>query len=202
MKPAAFNPSSDPRRIKWSSRAPRAERRTSPLRVTSPLALATALFLCAALPAAADAQPSSAPSVDATQLNARLHAAAAPPTLPPNIRLPKLPSSVLHTEFVVEVNKKGQVTRVRSGKASSNPGFNMKTYGNALQAFIRTQSGHSVPGIFRLTYDYSPETKMVVRNVALIRRGGVNVNAPGAVEAMMEASRKHVSPTPKAAKPH
>jgi hypothetical protein len=133
-------------------------------------------------------------------LNARLRQAAAPPTLPPSIRMPKLPSSVLHTEFVVETNKKGQVTRVRSGKASSNPRFNLMTYGNALQAFIRTETGRSVPGIFRLTYNYSPETRMVQRSVTLIRRGGVNVNAAGAVDTMKEVAHKHASPTPKATK--
>jgi hypothetical protein len=168
------------------------------LRVTNSLALA-ALLILYAVPATANPQPSPVPSRDA-KLNARLHAVAAAPTLPPTIRLPKLPTSVLHTEFVVEVNKRGQVTRVRSGKGSSNSGFNIKTYGNALQAFIRTQSGRSVSGVFRLTYDYSPETKMVTRGVALIRRGGVNADAPGAAQAMMEASRKHVSPTEKATK--
>lgn len=169
------------------------------MRVTNPLVLA-AFFLLCSVPATAIPRPDPVPSSRAATLNARLHAAAAAPTLPPSIRLPKLPTSVLHTEFVVEVNKRGQVSRVRSGKGSSNPGFNLKTYGNALQAFIRTQSGHSVPGVFRLTYDYSPTTKNVTRSVVLIRRGGVNVNAPGAAQAMMEASRKHVSPTTKATK--
>jgi hypothetical protein len=168
------------------------------LRVTNnSVALAAWLLLCTTSATAAP-RPDAIASANAAKLNTRLHAVAAAPTLPPTIRLPKLPTSVLHTEFIVEVNKKGQVSRVRSGRGSSNTGFNLKTYGNALQAFIRTQNGRSIPGVFRLTYDYSPATKMVTRNVALIRKGGVNVNAPGAAQAMMEASRKHVSPTQKA----
>jgi hypothetical protein len=133
--------------------------------------------------------------------NARLHAAAAAaaaPTLPPTVRLPKLPTTVLHTEFVVETNKQGQVTRVRRGVGSSNPKFNVMTYGNALQTFIRKENGDAVAGVFRLTYDYSPSTKMVKRSVALIQRGGVNPNAIGAVERMTEIARKHAQPPSKA----
>jgi hypothetical protein len=193
-----FSLNQAPRRIKWSSPAPIVECRTLPLLAIRVFACAALLFF-SVLPAAAD-QHTPPPSGDPAKLNARLRAAASPPTLPPTIHLPKLPTSVLHAEYVVETNKKGQVTRVRSGKATSNPRFNLMTYGNALQAFIRTESGRSVPGIFRLTYDYSPQTKMVERRVALIKRGGVNVNTPGAVDAMREIARKHASPTPKKTK--
>jgi hypothetical protein len=102
-----------------------------------------------------------------------------------------LPKTALHTEFVVEVNKLGQVTRVRSGKSCPNPTFNAQTYGNALQVFIRTPDGRAIPGVYRLTYDYSPKTTRVHREVALLWRGGVNPNAQGAANQMMEIARRN-----------
>lgn len=109
--------------------------------------------------------------------------AAAPATGP-------FPDKREHTEFTVETNQKGQVTRVRSGKPSPDPAFNAMTYGNALQAFIRTADGHAVAGLFRLTYDYDPTRKRVRRGVALIHAGGVDPKAIGAVDAMAAADRK------------
>ena len=85
-----------------------------------------------------------------------------------------LPTVPLHTEFVVEVNRLGQVVRVRSGKSSKNDAYNAQTYGNALQAFIRKPDGKVVLGTYRLTYDYSPKTGRVRRDVALVKAGGVN----------------------------
>jgi hypothetical protein len=105
------------------------------------------------------------------------------------------PKVKLHTEFVVEVNKLGQVTRVRSGKSCPNPTFNAQTYGNALQTFIRTPDGQAVSGLFRLTYDYNPQTQRVHREVALIQVGGVDANAEGAaVEMLRLAAKQHPSP--------
>ncbi len=109
-----------------------------------------------------------------------------------------MPSKAVHTEFVVEVNAKGQVTRVRSGKTCGDRAFNTLTYGNALQAFIRTPNGSAVPGTYRLTYDFSPKTQHVKRGVALIRVGGVDPKAVGAVDEMAAASKKHAG---KSAKP-
>jgi hypothetical protein len=91
-----------------------------------------------------------------------------------------LPKQREHTEFLVEINKLGQVTRVRSGKSSKNLAFNAITYGNVLQAFIRTADGHVVLGTYRMTYDYDPKTGRVRRSVALVSRGGVNPDAQGA----------------------
>jgi hypothetical protein len=102
-----------------------------------------------------------------------------------------LPKTKLHTEFVVEVNKLGQVARVRSGKSCPNPMFNAQTYGNALQVFIRTPDGRAIPGVYRLTYDYNPSTARVHREVALLWRGGVNPNAQGAANQMMEIARRN-----------
>ncbi len=97
---------------------------------------------------------------------------------------PHMPTIPLHTEFVVETNKRGQVARVRSGKNSSDRTFDLMTYGNALQTFIRTANGHADAGTFKMTYDYSPQTRKVTRDVSVISLGGVNPNAEGAVYAM------------------
>lgn len=108
-----------------------------------------------------------------------------------------LPKTKLHTEFVVEVNKLGQVTRVRSGKRSPDDAFNAQTYGNALQAFIRTANGKVILGSYRLTYDYSPLTERVRRDVTLVKTGGVDPNAKSAVADMEEVARRHTpEPTP------
>ncbi|HEV2642092.1 MAG TPA: hypothetical protein VGT98_05275, partial [Candidatus Elarobacter sp.] len=72
------------------------------------------------------------------------HAAAPSATAPARINVEKLqpkslfPKVKLHTEMIVEVNKLGQVSRVRSIKPSKDVPFNTHAYGNALQAFIRT----------------------------------------------------------------
>ncbi len=100
---------------------------------------------------------------------------------------PHLPTTALHTEFVVETNNKGQVTRIRSGKNSQDRTFDLMTYGNALQIFIRTASGHADAGTFRVTYDYSPTSHVVTRGVGLIALGGVDPNAEGAVYALARA---------------
>ncbi len=101
------------------------------------------------------------------------------------------PKTKLHTELIVEVNKFGQVARVRSIKPSHNPPFDAQTYGNALQAFIRTADGHVVLGTYRLTYDYDPKTLRVHRDVALVHPGGVDPNAKGAATDMMEIARRN-----------
>src|SRR5581483_9222137 len=81
---------------------------------------------------------------------------------------------------------KGQVARVRANGShgSANGAFNAMCYGNALQAWIRTEDGRAIPGTYKLTYDYSPDTQKVKRSVDLIKAGGVNPNAIGAVTDM------------------
>jgi hypothetical protein len=106
------------------------------------------------------------------------------------------PKKKLHVELIVEVNKYGQVARVRSIKPSHDPQFDAHTYGNALQAFIRTPDGHVVLGTYRLTYDYDPTTLVVRRDVALVKTGGVNPNAKGAANSMMEIARRNRNRTP------
>jgi hypothetical protein len=106
------------------------------------------------------------------------------------------PKKALHVEYTVEVNRLGQVARVRSVKPSHDEGFDTHTYGNALQAFIRTPDGHAVAGTYRLTYDYDPKSLRVHRDVALIKAGGVNPNAKGAADSMMEIARRNQHRTP------
>ncbi len=160
-----------------------------------------ALLLAVPTLAAAEQTPHPQPTINADALNARLRGAAAP-TLPPRMHVPQQPTSALETQFIVETNAKGQVTRVRSGKSSPNSKFNVMTYGNALQTFIRKADGSAVAGTFRLIYDYSPATHMVERHVVLVREGGVNPNAIGAVQEMMEATHKHHAQTPKSLPTH
>ena len=107
-----------------------------------------------------------------------------------------LPKSRVRTEFLVEVNKLGQVIRVRSGKSSNDLRFNDQTYGNALQAYIRTPDGKALAGTYRLTYEYDPKTTRVHRSVALVKAGGVNGNAQGAALQMMEIAKRNRGRTP------
>jgi hypothetical protein len=97
-----------------------------------------------------------------------------------------LPKHAEHTEYVVEINKLGQVTRITSQRGSDSPTFNGQTYGNALQSFIRTPDGHVVVGTYRLTYDFDPKTARVRRDVSLLRQGGVDPDAKGAALVLME----------------
>ncbi len=145
-----------------------------------------AAALCCSLPSLAEAAP--APQSQRTA-----------PAVQRSYR-PRVPRTPEHAEYVVEVNRKGQVARVRSGKPSADLAFNTMTYGNALQAFIRTSDGRALAGIYRLTYDYTPKTQNVHRSVALLRAGGVNGNAVGAVDQMTADARNEqlqAGPSPK-----
>jgi hypothetical protein len=106
--------------------------------------------------------------------------------------LPKVP---LHTEYVVAINKLGQVTRIISATPSKDRTYNLQTAGNALQAFIRTADGKALSGSYRLTYDYSPKTMRIHREVALVRAGGVDPNAEGMVYRMFDDVQKHAKKT-------
>lgn len=133
-------------------------------------ALAAAFALLAATPA-----PQGTPyRIDLTKVQ-------------PKALLPKVP---LHTEFIVATNKLGQVTEIVSGKPSANKTYNVQTEGNALQAFIRTAEGRAIPGTYKLTYDYNPKTTRIHREVVLVRAGGVNPDAEGAVTKMMDDVKK------------
>jgi len=101
-----------------------------------------------------------------------------------------LPGEKLHTEYVVEVNKKGQVVRVKSGKGTKNTIFNTQTYGNALQMWIRKPDGTAVVGLYKVTYDYDPKNAKVSRNISLVSTGGDWGDQPGAASVMIDTARK------------
>ena len=110
-------------------------------------------------------------------------ALAAPTPVP----LPKVP---LHASYLVTVNGKGQVVKIVSKDWSKDRRFNIVTYGNAVQAFIRRDDGTVVLGTFRLGYDYDPATNKTERSVELVKRGGVDPNAPSAVSVLNERSKE------------
>jgi len=101
-----------------------------------------------------------------------------------------MPNVPLHTEVVVEVNKKGQVVRVKSTKPCKVQSFNLQTYGNALQMWIRHPDGSAQVGLYRVTYDYDPKSQQVTRKVAIISPGGNWGDEPGAANVMIEMAKK------------
>jgi hypothetical protein len=152
-------------------------------------AFAVALLLAAGTTAlAATSPPKATPAAKAT----------APPRIDVLKAQPKslAPKTALHVEYTVEINKLGQVARVRTVKPSHNQPFDEKTYGNALQAFIRTPEGQVVVGTYKLIYDYDPRTMRVRRDVALVKAGGVDPEAKGAATDMMEIARRNRDRTP------
>jgi hypothetical protein len=142
--------------------------------------LAASSVALAATPAPKPASHATAKPIDVTKVQ-------------PKELAPKKP---LHVEYIVEVNKLGQVARVRSVKPSHDVPFDTHTYGNALQAFIRTPDGKVVLGTYRLTYDYDPKTLRVRRDVALLKTGGVDPNAKGAAAEMSEIAARNRNRTP------
>jgi len=103
---------------------------------------------------------------------------------------PYFPKKVEHAAFVIEVNKTGQVAKVRSQQASGDRRFDVMVAGNVVQTFVRRPDGTAVPGVYRMRYDYNPKTKRVRRTVTLISAGGVDPNAEGIVERMAEINRR------------
>lgn len=118
------------------------------------------------------------------------HAAAKP--APHKNITPKLPPIPLHSEFVVEVNDKGQVVRVKTAKGTGSvaPFFNAQTYGNVLQMWIRHPDGTAETGLYKVTYDYNPKTHKVRRGVSLVRAGGDWGNEKGAATEMIETANR------------
>jgi hypothetical protein len=141
------------------------------------LAFAAAVLLLAASPAPAPAPsgPPEANHLTAAQMKAML------------------PKTALRSVFYVAVNAKGQVTGAKAKQRSTNSNFDVQTYGNALQMWIRTPDGKAVSGVYSVTYDYDPKTTKVHRDVALVHAGGVDPNAEGAALVMMDAARKEAA---------
>jgi hypothetical protein len=104
-----------------------------------------------------------------------------------------LPSIPLHTEFVVEVNAKGQVVRVEKGRDCKVLSFNAQTYGNVLQMWIRHPDGSAEVGRYRVTYDYDPKTKFVHRGITLVSAGGNWGDKVGAATDMMNEAQKETA---------
>lgn len=115
-------------------------------------------------------------------------AASTPKPVP--IPAPHLPSKPLRSTILVEVNKKGQVVRVKGGTLSHDSVFDTMTIGNALQMWIRRPDGSAVTGLFRVNYDYDPHTHNVQRHVALISQGGGWANEPGAATRMVQTAQR------------
>ncbi len=113
----------------------------------------------------------------------------------PTANLPKLK---LHTEFNVEVNAKGQVVLVKSGKSCKDLNFNAKTYGNVLQMWIRRPDGSATVGMYRVTYDYNPHTQRVDRGIKLLSTGGNWGNQVGAANEMLDADNARAAKSRKA----
>ena len=114
----------------------------------------------------------AAATVVATLAPAGAQTSSSPAPHPVALPSPHLPTHPLHAEYVVEVNKKGQVVKVKSGAVTNVPAFNTETYGNALQMWIRKPDGSATVGLFKVTYDYDPKTHLVKRNVSLVSAGG------------------------------
>ena len=115
-----------------------------------------------------------------------------PPPHPTAVML-KLPNEPLHSEVVVEVNKKGQVVRIKSTKPSKASSFNLQTYGNALQMWIRHPDGSAQVGLYRVTYDYNPKNQQVTRKITLVSLGGNWGDDPGAANVMVEMAKRQAA---------
>jgi hypothetical protein len=102
----------------------------------------------------------------------------------------RLPDKPLHAEYLVEVNAKGQVVRVKSGKGSDNAAFNFETYGNAQQMWIRRPDGTAQVGLFKVTYDYDPKTHDIARHVSIVSKGGDWANEEGAANRMIDTAKE------------
>ncbi|MHB8147797.1 MAG: hypothetical protein ACYDGM_11150 [Vulcanimicrobiaceae bacterium] len=127
------------------------------------------------------------PCVPALAATPAPHPAAKKPIVLPTPHLPKVK---LHTEFVVEVNKLGQVVRVKSGKSCPNLTFNAQTYGNVLQTWIRHPDGTAEVGLYKVTYDYDPHGATVTRRVELLKAGGNWGSMRGAANQMVDEAHQ------------
>lgn len=135
-------------------------------------AVALAIAICACAPALADT-PKPSPTPHYIKIPA-----------------PHFPPVPLHAEYIVEVNKKGQVVRVKSGRGTKYPTFNAQTYGNALQMWIRKPDGTAIVGLFRVSYDYNPKDHAVTRKIALVSTGGDWGDQEGAANVMMDTAKR------------
>lgn len=136
------------------------------------MALALA-FLLAPMAAVAASSPSPAPS--------------SKPIVRPT---PNYPKKALHAQLQVEVNNKGQVVRVLHGDMSGDKNFDTMVLGNAMQMWIRHPDGTAQVGLYRVIYDYDPQTHNVSRTPSLIKAGGNWANSPGAATQIMKEAQR------------
>ncbi|HEY8297597.1 MAG TPA: hypothetical protein VIG32_06200 [Candidatus Baltobacteraceae bacterium] len=115
---------------------------------------------------------------------------AAKTATPRALPTPRMPTQALHTDFNVEVNKQGQVVRVKSGKSCKDLNFNAKTYGNVLQMWIRRPNGTALVGMYHVTYDYNPKNHNLVRHISLVKAGGNWGNEQGAANNMVDIAKR------------
>lgn len=113
------------------------------------------------------------------------------PTPPERPTPPAAAARGRHARYIVEVNAKGQVSKVRFRARSRDPRFDAITYGNVVQIFVRRSDGRAIAGVYRVSYDYNPKTQLVQRHVRLIRSGGVDSSALGLVDVYKELNREH-----------
>jgi hypothetical protein len=113
------------------------------------------------------------------------YAATPAPQATPKLIGPNIPKIPLHTEWIVEVNKKGQVVKVESGKTCKDHYFNEHTLGNALQMWIRKPDGTAIVGLYKVSYDYEPNTRGVFRNIEFVKAGGDWGDKEGAAIGMI-----------------
>lgn len=117
--------------------------------------------------------------------------AATTPKPRPTRFIVHLPPVKLHAEYIVEVNAKGQVSRVEKARGNNKyPMWNAQTYGNVLQMWIRHADGSAEVGLYKVTYDYDPKTTMVHRGVDILSRGGKWANDTGAADDMMQKAEQ------------
>lgn len=128
-------------------------------------------------------------------LSVPLATVAAPTPKPTPIVLPSpnIPKKALHVRLQVEVNKHGQVVRVLHGDLSGDRPFDTMALGNAMQMWIRHPDGSAVAGLYRVTYDYDPNTHNVSRVPSLIKAGGSWANAPGAATLIMRDAQRQAA---------
>jgi hypothetical protein len=145
-------------------------------------AAAFALVLLASASVARAAEPSPSPAKTSPG-TVTLRTAKQPEKL--------VPLTKLHADYTVEVNHLGQVVKVKSGHDTKDLQFNALTYGNVLQMAIRTPDGmHAVVGTYRVNYDFNPTNKKVSRTIDLLSEGGVDPNAEGAVNALLDLQKR------------
>jgi hypothetical protein len=116
--------------------------------------------------------------------------ASGAPRQPLVLPTPNMPKFPIHTEFVVEVNSKGQVVAIKHKTGSNVPMYNAWTYGNVLQMWIRHPDGTAEVGLYKVTYDYDPHTKKITRVPTLVSAGGTWGDQEGAANQMIDVARK------------